>query len=143
MVNVNRKISIGIGVGMLIAIVATLGALIFGGGGGDGIENNKVYALAFTYKATIKGGGPARVFDFADRSLPRTSVVVPLRDRRGMPLVEETSAMPPSTVRKVVASVPTRVVEGVTYPGYTYVVWQYNLRVKSEQSVVPTVTPSK
>ena len=141
MVNVNRKISIGIGVGMLIAIVATLGALIFGGG--DGIEAGKTYALAYTYKATIKGEGPARVFDFADRSLPRTSVVVPLRDRRGMPLVEENSSMSPSTVRKIEARVPTRVVEGVRYPGYTYVVWQYNLSVKSEQSVVPTVTPSK
>ena len=141
MVNVNRKISIGIGVGMLIAIVATLGALIFGGG--DGIEAGKTYALAYTYKATIKGGGQARVFDFADRSLLRTSVVVPLSDDRGMPLVRENTSLPVSTVRKIEASVPTRVVEGVTYPGYNYVEWQYHLSVVGPQSIIPVVKPSK
>ncbi len=127
-----------------IFVVAVVSIIAFANfGRGDGIETNKVYALAFTYKATIKGGGDARVFDFADRSLPRTSVVVPVRDDRGMPLIEEVDSLPPSTVRKVVATVPTRVVEDVTYPGYTYVVWQYHLSVKSEQSVVPTVTPRK
>ena len=130
---------------LIIAFVTILGTFgfLFWNLSYDGIEAGKTYALAYTYKVTIKGEGPGRVFDFADRSLPRTSVVVPLRDRRGMSLVEENSAMPPSTVRKVVVSVPTRVVEGVTYPGNTYVVWQYHLSVKSEQSVVPTVTPRK
>jgi len=124
-----------------VALVAIM--VLIGLGRGDGIEPGKTYALAYSYKATIKGGTPARVFDFSDRSLPRTSVVVPLRDDRGMPLVEEISSMPQSTVRKVVASVPTRTVEGVTYPGYTYVVWQYHLSVVGSQSVVPEVIPGK
>lgn len=116
---------------------------LFGRGRGDGIEAGRAYALAYTYKVTIKGGGPGRVFDFADRSLPRTSIVVPLYDDRGMPLVRENQSLPPSTVRKVIASVPTRKMEGVTYPGYTYVLWEYNLGVKEPQSVVPTITPNR
>lgn len=135
----NRIVSVGI----IVSVFGGVAVFGFWGRRGDGIEVGKTYALAYTYKATIKGGGPGRVFDFVDRNLPRTSVVVPIRDDRGMPLVEETPSMPPSSVRKIVASVPTRVVEGVTYPGYTYVVWQYNLGVKEPQSVVPTVTPSK
>lgn len=133
-------------VGLLAVVLGFLAvtAIVFNfGRSGDGIETGKTYALAYTYKVTIKGGGPGRVFDFADRSLPRTSIVAPVRDDRGMPLIEEISSMPPSSVRKIVASVPTRVVEGVTYPGYTYVVWQYNLGVKEPQSVIPEVKPRK
>lgn len=129
-------------VGGIIAV--GFGGLFYYGlfGRGDGIENGKVYGLAYSYKATLKGGTPARVFDFADRNLPRTSVVVPLHDDRGMSLVRENRSLPPSTIRKVTASVPTRTVEGVIYPGYNYVEWQYHLGVKEPQSVVPVVTPS-
>ncbi|MBI2062598.1 MAG: hypothetical protein HYT64_02830 [Candidatus Yanofskybacteria bacterium] len=139
----NQKFFATIGACFLAAFVVVGSTYLLFGRSGDGIEAGKTYALAYTYKATLKGGGPARVFDFADRNLPRTSVIVPLNDDRGMPLVEEISSMPPSTVRKVVASVSTRVIEGVTYPGYTYVVWQYHLSVVGPQSVVPEVIPSK
>ncbi len=131
---------------LIIGCIVTAMVLIvlaFRNFGGDGIETGRTYALAYSYKAVIKGGTTARVFDFANRSFPRTSIVVPLYDDRGMPLVRENSDLPPSSVRKIVASVPTRTVEGVTYPGYTYVEWQYHLSVVGPQSVVPVVTPSK
>lgn len=129
---------------VVVLVVALIGAMTSYFFGGDGFVANRTYAIAYSYKATIKGGGPAaRVFDFADRNLPRTSIVVPLRDDRGMPLVTENPNLPPSTVRKVVGIVPTREVEGVTYPGYSYVEWQYHLGVAEPQSVVPVVTPSK
>ncbi len=130
-------------VGLIVFIAIAVVVPWFIVGRGDGIEAGKVYGLAYSYKATLKGGMPARVFDFADRSLPRTSIVVPLVDDRDMPLVRENLNLPASTVRKVIGSVPTRRVEGVTYPGYTYVEWQYHLTVVGPQSVVPTVTPSK
>ena len=127
---------------ILIALVVFIvGFFIFFPKGGDGIEISKNYALAYTYKATLKGGTPARVFDFADRNLPRLSVVVPLADERGMTLVRENRNLPPSTVRKVVGRVPTSVVESVTYPGYDYVLWEYHMSVKAPQSVVPEITP--
>jgi hypothetical protein len=110
----------------------------------DGIEVGKVYALAYTYKATMKGSGtPVRVFDFADRNLPRASITAPLSDSRGMPLVRENTSLPPSSIRKVVGRVPTSKVERVTYPGYSYVLWEYHLSVTGPQSVIPVITPSK
>ena len=112
--------------------------------GNDGIEVGRTYALAMSYKSTMKGSGaPSRVFDFADRNLPRTSIAVPLSDARGMPLVRENRNLPPSTVRKVRGSVPTMWVEGVRYPGYSYVEWQYHFGTEAVQSVIPTITPAK
>ena len=108
----------------------------------DGIEPGKTYALAYTYKATVKGV-PYRVFAFKDRNLPRTDIAVPVQDERGMALVRENPNLPPSTIRKIIAMVPTRRVEGVTYPGYTYVLWEYRMSVKEPQGVVPEITPRK
>ena len=126
----------------LIAICGLFGFLMFLGVRGDGIPAGKIYGLGYTYKATVKGV-PSRVFDFKDRNLPEKSIIVPLRDDRGLALVRENTSLPPSTVRKVVGRVRTRVVEGVTYPGYDYTLWEYHMRVSRRQSVVPEMTPRK
>ncbi|MBP9822343.1 MAG: hypothetical protein KBC81_02800 [Candidatus Pacebacteria bacterium] len=110
----------------------------------DGIKEGQVYALAYTYKTTIKGSSvEGRVFDFADRNLPRTSILVPVQDGHGIFLTKENPSLPESTVRKMRVRVPMIKIEGVTYPGYEYVEWQYHLGTTATQSVVPTVIPRK
>ena len=110
----------------------------------DGIVEGQVYALAYTYKAVVKGSGlEGRVFDFADRNLPKPSLFVPARDARGISLIRENTTLPPGTVRKMRIRVPTMKIEGVTYPGYTYVELQYHLGTREPQSIVPTVIPKR
>lgn len=106
------------------------------------IEDGKEYALAYSYLVDFDTGGRGRVFDFSDRNLPRTSIVVPLADERG-PLTRTNSALPPSTARKVREKVTARVIEGVEYPGYEYVMWEYNFTHATNQTHIPTVTPKK
>lgn len=134
----SRKGKVAVGV-VVILIIA---AIPFMRSDSDGIEDGKTYALAMTYKTTIKNGNvEGRVFDFADRNLPRTSILVPIRDERGVELVKEVDSMAPSTVRKVRIRVPRTVIEGVTYPAYEYVQWQFRYATREVQQHVPTVTP--
>ena len=128
----------------VIVFAFVLGGAYFMTADNDGIEEGKVYALAYTYKANLKGSSiEGRVFDFADRNLPRTSILVPVRDARGIALVREVETMTPSTIRKMRIRVPAVKVEGVLYPAYEYVEWQYRLGTREPQSVVPTVIPKK
>lgn len=124
-------------------LVAVLGLAWYFWPTGDGIENGKEYALAYSYKAILKTSkgrlvGDGRVFDFADRNVPRTSIPVPLYDERGL-LVRENSFLKPSTARKMRMRVMAKVVEGVEYPGYEYVVWEYNFSHVTNQTHIPVV----
>ncbi|MBI2057557.1 MAG: hypothetical protein HYT63_01040 [Candidatus Yanofskybacteria bacterium] len=112
----------------------------------DGFEEGKNYALAYTYLSDIRVPGrgvvAGRTFDFADRNLPRNSIVVPLSDERGR-LCWEDPLLAPGTVRKSRFYVQEQRVEGITYPGYWVVVWRFNFNTKSEQKHIPTVIPKK
>ena len=112
---------------------------------GDGFEEGKEYALAYTYLSYIKMPDETtiqgRTFDFADRNLPRTSVVVPLRDSNGLLVLENRSK--PGTVTKFRRKVPKRIIDGVTYPAYEYIFWGFSFNLKSEQEFIPLVIPKK
>src|SRR3989344_8551272 len=127
-------------------LVMGLGIRMFSGPD-DGIEEGKAYKLAATYKVQIeyapKNLVPGRVFDFADRNLPRTSIAVPMADDRGIALVMPNPKLPQSTVRKSRVQVPKRVVEDVVYPAYEYVLWEYNLSNVEIQSIDPPVVPKR
>ena len=111
---------------IVIVFAFVLGGAYFMTADSDGIVEGKVYGLAYTYKTDIKGSTvEGRVFDFADRNLPRTSILVPVRDARGIPLAREVDTMAPSTIRKMRVRVSAVKVEGVLYPAYEYVEWQY------------------
>ena len=112
---------------------------------GDGIEEGKNYRLAATYKVRIEYAPgktiPGRVFDFADRNLPRTSVAVPVEDARGIALVRQNSNLPKSTVRKSRIRVLKQVVDDVVYPAYEYVLWEYSTAIVEVQNIDPPVIP--
>jgi hypothetical protein len=130
-------------VGALLLVALVVGYQ-FIGSDSDGIEEGKTYALAATYKAAIKGSSlEGRVFDFADRNLPRVSILVPVKDERGVAIVRENSNLPPSSVRKVRVQVTRKELEGVVYPGYEYIEWQYHAATVEIQNVTPLVTPKK
>lgn len=131
-------------VGAAVVLIAVFVGYQFTGSDSDGIEEGKVYALAATYKAAIKGSPlEGRVFDFADRNLPRVSILVPVRDERGVAIVKENPQLPPSTIRKVRVRVSRKELEGVVYPAYEYIEWQYHAAKVEIQSVTPVVTPKK
>src|SRR3989338_8516815 len=113
----------------LVAIAAILGTVLAIMTSGDGFEEGKSYTLAYTYLSDIKGVGAGRTFDFADRNLPRTSIVVPLKDARG-PLVFENPNLRGGTVIKKRIKVSKRVIEGVEYPAYEYIIWEFNFTHK-------------
>lgn len=141
----SRVVPAAIIVGIVI-FVFVLGVQMFSGPD-DGIENGKNYRLAATYKVRIEYTAgktiPGRVFDFADRNLPRTSIAVPMEDTRGVPLVRINSKLPPSTVRKMFVQVPQQVVEGVVYPAYEYVLWEYSTASVEIQHIEPPVVPKR
>lgn len=131
------------GAGLFVALVALISVITMHSDGDD-IEEGKVYALAYTYKSDIKGSNlQGRVFDFADRNLPRPSILVPVRDERGIELVREYTNMAPSTVRKMRVRIREKVIEGVKYPAYEYVEWQFRFATREVQDHVPTVIPRK
>lgn len=112
----------------------------------DGIQVGKNYQLAYSFLTDIKtsqGTIPGRQFDFADRNLPRTSIIVPVRDERGIVIARENYDLPPSTIRKVQGHIPAKTIEGVTYPAYDYTAWEYHFSVKAPQEIIPTVTPHR
>ena len=123
-------VTLAMGIGLALAIMNN----------GDGFEEGKSYALAYTYLSDIKGVGAGRTFDFADRNLPRVSIVVPLEDARG-PLVFENPNLKPGTVMKKRIKVAKRVIEGIEYPAYEYVIWGFNFNLKTKQEFIPMVTP--
>jgi hypothetical protein len=128
-----------------VAILAILGtARLFSTT--DGIETGKNYRLAASFGVDITQGKdkiPGRQFDFADRNLPQTSIVVPETDERGVKIAVFDTNLPPSTVKKVMVNVPERQIEGVKYPAYSYPQWRYNMGTVEIQSVRPTVVPKK
>lgn len=131
-------------VGVLVAIVVIVMGIRYVNSDGDGIVEGQEYGLAMTYKSVVEETGEdARVFDFSDRNLPRTSILVPMRDERGIPLVVENPEMTPSTVRKIRVQVPKRVVEDVVYPAYEYVRWEFRFSTREVQGHVPNVTPRR
>lgn len=83
------------------------------------------------------------MFDFADRNLPRVSIAVPAKDERGIELVKLNPNLPKSTVRKNLVRVPKRELEGVVYPAYKYVLWEYNLATVEIQGIDPPVIPKR
>ena len=141
-------------VGCVVAAILIFGGIavtILGFIDNEGIEDGKSYDLAYTYLSDLKIPGvgslgkgtiPGRTFDFADRNLPRNSIVVPLRDERG-PLVFENASLKPGTVRKQRIKIAKREIEGIKYPAYEYVIWEFNLNHKTEQKHIPVVTPKK
>lgn len=139
-------------IGVLVAMLCVVAAaFVFGprlfSGPDDGIQNDKLYRLAATYRARIEYAPgktlPGRVFDFADRNLPRTSILVPVRDDRGVELVKINPGLPAGMLRKVIVQVPERIVEGVRYPAYTYPQWEYSPNVLEIQHVEPPVIPRR
>lgn len=131
-------------IGVAVVVVVLLGVQIFSGPD-DGIEDGKNYRLAATYKVQIEYAPnrkvPGRVFDFADRNLPRTSIAVPTADDRGIPLISVNPNLPKSMVRKTRVQVPSREIEGVIYPAYEYVLWEYNTASVEIQHIEPPVVP--
>ncbi len=127
-------------------VVAFVGVRVFSGPD-DGIQLGKNYKLAASYRAQIEMSPgktiPGRVFDFADRNMPRSSIAVPTQDERGVTLVKLNTTLPPSTVRKSRVSVPKRVIEDVVYPAYEYVLWEYNLATVEVQGIDPPVIPRR
>jgi hypothetical protein len=114
----------------------------------DGIPVGQELKLAATYLVEIeqgKGKAPieGRVFDFADRNLPRTSLTVPETDPRGARIVYLDTQMPASTLKKVIVTVEARTIEGVNYPAYTYPQFRYNRGTVEIQSIKPRVIPKK
>lgn len=109
------------------------------------IEEGKVYKIGYTYKATLPGYfTEARVFDFADRNIPEKSVIAPLADKNGLPLVVLNDRLPEATARLTRMEVPGVTVEGIEYSsGYTYLRWEYNPSTTERQSVVPIMTPKR
>lgn len=105
---------------------------------GDGIVEDKVYAINATYKTAA-----GRQFDFKDRNIAHGSITVPLADERGIPLVREDRKLPPSTVVKMHIYVKARVMEKVKYPAHDYIEWHYNLATVEPQVNTPSVTLRK
>jgi len=138
-------------------LALALFAGLFGGtwlfsGPDDGIKFDTDYDLAVTYAVSIAACDadlaapgnltPGRVFDMADRSLPKPSILVPERDGRGVPLVRHDPGLEPGKLRKVMRSVDGRTVEETYYPAYEYLEWQFNPRRELEiQLPTPVVKP--
>lgn len=137
------------GIAAVAVLLAFLGWYFWPeGGNGGAIEEGKSYALAYSYKVYVKESAEAktveegRIFDFADRNIPRSGIPVPISDGRNF-LVRENLGLSPSTARKIRERVRARVWEGVKYPGYEFVVWEYNFAHTTNQTHVPTVVLKK
>ncbi|MDP3697221.1 MAG: hypothetical protein Q8R55_04305 [Candidatus Taylorbacteria bacterium] len=130
-----------IGVGILLAFLAGLWVFY----PVASIEEGVPYSLGYTYLADLEVGDGqlerARVFDFSDRNLPEKSIIVPLVDANGIPLVRRNADLPINTVQKVRIQVPGRTVEGVAYPAYEFVRWEFNPSTTETQSIVPVIKP--
>lgn len=111
------------------------------------IEEGVPYSLGYTYLVDLEYGDGegisqrARVFDFADRNLPEKSIVVPLEDANGILLVKRNSELPVNSVQKVRIKIADRNIEGVVYPAYEFVRWEFNPGTTEAQSVVPKMKP--
>lgn len=116
--------AISVGVVVILTAVAS-----------DGIVEWKVYGINATY---LNDAG--RQFDFKDRNVAHGSIVVPLTDERGTPLVREDRKLPPSTVVKAHIYVKVRVMEKVVYPAHDYIEWRYNTAtVQPQVKPIPSV----
>jgi hypothetical protein len=112
----------------------------------DDIPLGKELKLAAMYHVEIENGKgkptiSGRMFDFADRTLPRTSIAVPERDPRGAQIVYLDQTLPPATLKKVMVNVEARKIEGVEYPAYSYPQFRYNTGSVEIQTVRPVVVP--
>ncbi len=131
----------------LVVLVFFVGFFLARSSDRSTIEEWKVYKLGYTYLANLdlndgKGGTEAaRVFDFSDRNLPERSIIVPLADANSIPLVERNPKLPASSIRKVRIRVAGRTIEGVEYPAYEFVRWEFNPGTTETQSVVPKMKP--
>ncbi len=109
------------------------------------IEEGVSYALGYTYLVDLEDDDGnferARVFDFADRNLPERSIIVPLEDANGILLVKRNPELPVNSVQKVQIQIAERNIEGVVYPAYEFVRWEYNPGTTEAQSVVPKMKP--
>lgn len=136
-------------------LVMGLGIRMFSGPD-DGVEYDKVYGLAksFPVEMEMPNGAaiPGRQFDFADRNVPVTSIVVPDKDSRGVPVVvwdESLTLMktkdgkPMGVVRKVLVKVLAREIEGEPYPAYEYPQWRYHLAYADEPIHTPRIIPKR
>lgn len=134
-------------IGIVFGAVLIIGVTYLFSGVNDGIELGRDYPLAYTYLTHIKQNDQrtidGRIFDMADRSLPKPSILVPLRDERGVALTMPNASLKPNTIRKVKIDVPEKTIEGTLYPAYSYIQWQYNTSSSEVQTVIPTVTPAK
>jgi hypothetical protein len=131
-----------------VVLLVALGASKLLSNPGDGIEVGKQLKLAATYKVDIdqgKGKAPisGRVFDFADRNLPRTSLTVPESDPRGARIVYLDTSLPAATLTKVIVNVEARKIEGVDYPAYSYPQFRYNTGTVEIQTIKPLVIPKR
>jgi hypothetical protein len=135
--------------GVLVAVIAVI-VLVWQGmktfSNSDGIPVGKELKLAAMYHVEIENGKgkptiPGRMFDFADRTMPRTSIAVPERDPRGAQIIYLDQNLPPATLKKVIVNVEARKIEGIEYPAYSYPQFRYNTGSVEIQTVRPVVVP--
>lgn len=141
---------------VVVAIIAVGGLINVFSDPDDGVEYDKVYGLAksFPVEMEMPNGAaiPGRQFDFADRNVPVTSIVVPDKDPRGVPVVvwdnsltlmKTKAGKPMGVVRKVLVKVMAREIEGEPYPAYEYPQWRYRLAYVDEAIHTPRVIPKR
>lgn len=138
------KVVVLVTMACILAVVAFV-LRTMGGAVASTIEEGVPYGIGYSYLADLDMGDGqverARVFDFADRNLPERSLVVPLKDLNNVPLVVANFELPVGTVQKVRIMIAERSIEGVVYPAYEFVRWEYRFETTEKQSVVPVLKP--
>ncbi len=117
-----------------------------------GIEEGQEYSFGYTYVADMRrpevvddqsegGTERVRVFDFSDRNFPEKSIIVPLDNGNGVPVLVLNPALSPNTIILMRVRLSQRMIDGVTYPDYEFLRWEYNVGKQEPQSIIPTLKP--
>jgi hypothetical protein len=106
----------------------------------DEFEYGKSYGLVSVKKVQFSGGNEGMAFEFADRNLPRTSIVVPFRlpnDPIEFPMVVEDKTLPPGTAVPKAIRRGVQKFDGISYTGFVFPQWRYNPDIPE----MPTIAP--